>query len=268
MIDSGWKDNCAFFGQCNEYTTANLTRRERSLLVRCERLARGLSLPEGRVEEENIETDDEDYFPCRQATEEDGLLPNMAPTCLISLPHYLRTLNDNDSLTPTCNPGGTYESIGLAYRTERKQKRILEVLDEYLFVLDNWKCRLFFSGVHRPMDPLLPKPETMDRRLWLDYLPLIRCMAALDHAAEAAFNQALSEQDAAKAASLSNQKRQTRRTTRRGFSHYVETLVPSCVWNEQQIQTAEPMTPSAMVELLAEHYMCYLHIDCKKEEGI
>jgi hypothetical protein len=207
LFAAGWKDDAGFFGGADAYMTLPFTRRERNLLVRSsESHTREFSVPS--LEEES------ELF---QQSEEDSFLPNPSP--LLSLPLWLQStsasLHGTNKLLPTYEP--------IVFGTNKDPSAVLELLDEYLFSSYPQKVQLFFSRIHRTLDPLLPRSGTIDHRLWLDYLPLIRCMAVLDR--EAACRAAAGDP-----AASNNRKRQTRRSTQRGFEYHLGTKVPPCLW--------------------------------------
>jgi hypothetical protein len=220
LFTSGWKDNAGFFGCSDVYMTLPFTSRERRLLVDCEARARSFSFQNSSAINEEKEGSESLFSPC-ELCDEERFLPNRCPRPLLSLPSYLRMAGDSSKLILDDR---------IAAETNKRRNRLFVWIDQYVFAGEVRKNKHFFSDLHRCHDPVLPNSETKDRRLWLDYLPLIRCIAILDTVAEAAYRRTLTE-DPSAASEMSNRKRRTRQASRKGFGYYMENIVPGAVWS-------------------------------------
>lgn len=242
MFQHGWKDGSGFFGSGDAYTTLPLNRRERNLLVRSETSARGLSCPKtADISEE--EDDKQEESNERDICDEDMFLPNASPAPLWSLPTYL--LAHGGAVADRFIKLDTDER--LSFESIDRRNRLRHWLLDYIFFCDSRKNTHFFADVHRPLDPLLRCCDTMDSRLWLDYLPLLRCMALLDQKGDATYQNALSL-DPNSASALSNRNRQTRRSKQQGFKYYLESLVPTQVWHREDNKVSAKDLAAAMAE--------------------
>jgi hypothetical protein len=126
------------------------------------------------------------------------------------------------------------------------KSHVYSVLNQYLFASTPLQPKLFFTGMHRILDPLLQR--SYDDRLWLDYLPLLRTMAVLDRAAGAAF-EATSNPELAGV--LPNRRRSTRQSQKAGYRYYLETLAPPSVWLDDDASV------SRVLSTIADGYMQY-----------
>ena len=241
MFKYGWKDDRGFFGNCDAYTTLPLNRRERNLLARNETSARGVSFPKATDVSED-EEDKKGEGIQNDVCDEDMFLPNPPPAPLWSLPAYIRT-----------HGGGVTDPFiklnvdeRLSFESMARRNKMRHWLVDYIFICETRKDSRFFADLHRTLDPLLSTSDTIDSRLWLDYLPLLRCMALLDQAGEITYQKALSL-DPGSASALPNRRRQTRRSRQQGFNYYFESLVPGQVWHEDDEVTAKDLV-NAMAE--------------------
>ena len=249
LFNSGWKDDWGFFGGSDAHMTLPYTRRERNLLTCSEKSARGLSLKKASAIDDEEELDKDTFVPFELCFEE-RFLPNPAPTSLLSLPSYLRVRTDPCTFTGGY-PSKVNVDEAIAAETGRKRSELLDWLYDYIFAIDPRKNPRFFSDMHRFLDPLLSLSELADRRLWLDYVPLIRCIARLDQAAEAAYRKMLT-QDPDLVSALSNRKRRTRRSRDKGFGFYTEKLVPGAIWSD-----SDSVSVKDLVEALSSCALSY-----------
>ena len=191
----------SFYGSSDAFMTLPVTRWERNLLTTCETTCRGGAFPEaGPVAEEETKK-----FVHTELSDEDCLLP--APSMLTDLPHCLRQLS---RMEPTSHPA--------AYEQEVNRSHLCHLLNDYLFVTDPWKIRLFLADCHRTSE--VPR---RDARLWLDYLPMLRTMAVWDYDANASYRATLDPEEEV------NRSRRTRR--QKGHYYYLESMAPPYVWD-------------------------------------
>jgi hypothetical protein len=202
------------------------TFRERQLLKRSEKTLRGFSFPSVDVFE--APEDDDDYnFMHFDRSEESLFLANPSPTCLFSLPSYLREVGGSHSVA---------DSPELDLLESRKLKRLCEtsdLLSNFIFVLQPLIAHMFCRGLVREVDPLLPSVEAIDRHLFLDYLPMLRCMSFHERSSEFEFALAHKE-DPDAATSLSNRTRTTRRSKAKGRQHYFENVSSAFEWKDTE----------------------------------
>jgi hypothetical protein len=222
LFASGWKDDCFFYGDAEQYMTHPTTLRERMLLKRSGEALRGFSLP--RDEAFEAPEDDDDYkFMTFDRTEEGVFLSNPSPTSLLSLPFYLKNAAGNKSqVSPDLDL--------LDSRKIENMHEMTELLASYLFVIYPLPAVMFSRGIAREVDPLLPSVEMIDRRLFLEYLPILRGMSVQERAAGHIYDVAhASDPDAA--ASLSNRVRHTRRNKAMGRVHYLGEVSAVFTWD-------------------------------------
>ena len=241
LFTLGWKDDCSFFG-CSESYVSNVSALlDRRLLKRTESDVRGLSL--SSAEDFEPTDDDEDYKGLSfDKCEEDMFLPAPTPTCLLSLPTFLRQ---------ACKTIGTSSALN---RVEHKmlahwEKTIHLAAD---FVFPSSTNHMFSRGLSRALDPSVKNRELIDSALFLDYLPLVRCMALHERAAEHVFAQAHAE-DPELATTLSNRQRSTRRSRKLGREHYLEKVSPAF----QRQQTNNHESAKQIGSILAESVLVY-----------
>jgi hypothetical protein len=134
-------------------------------------------------------------------------------------------------------------------RKAAKTEDIMDLLCDFIFPGQS-RTRMFYRAMTRELDPLLETTETIDNELFLDYLPLLRCMAVRERACELLFQAAYAE-DPDSAASMMNRKRATRRGKKLGREHYFERKAPTSVWNESDKSAKE------VGGLLAEQALLY-----------
>lgn len=241
LFTSGWKDDSYFFGDSESYVTRPVTLRERMLLRQSEEGLRGHCFP--RDDAFEAPEDDEDYkFIQFDRTEEGLFLPNPAPTPLLSLPMYLKNAGIKSHVSP--------DLYLLERRKRERLNQTTELLSNFVFADLPARTRMFSSGVVREVDPLLSNADTIDRNLFLEYMPILRCINALERSEEYVFSLAqASDPDAA--TSLSNRSRTTRRSKALGRHHYLESVVPAFVWKDGD------RTPKDVGRVLAESLLVY-----------
>lgn len=236
LFQTGWKDDCGFYGSPDALMTLPLTQTDRRLLVRAEKFERGLALPE-HVGKQDDEEDSEKGMPHTvHVNSEDSFLPNPAPLSLMSLPNDLRnarTMKDN-----------TYASLGarevLFDKAKPMRANVMQTLHSTLFANEAWQPLLFFSVLHRTLNPLLPESLQIDTRFDLDYFPFLRCLAVFDRAAERAFKKGISVED-----SSSKRRANTRRAARKGFSHFWEKIVTRDLLRKNEENEGRDNRPTA-----------------------
>jgi hypothetical protein len=217
------------------------TFRERQLLKRSEKAVRGFSFPSVDVFE--VPEDDDDYNFMHFDRSEEGLfLTNPSPACLLSLPSYLREVGSDRSV------GSSPKLDLLESRKLNRLRETSDLLSNFIFVELPLQARMFCRGLVREVDPLLPSVDAIDRHLFLDYLPMLRCMSLHERSCEHVFALAHKE-DPDAATSLSNRTRATRRSKALGRQHYLENVSPAFQWKETEQSAKE------VGETLAESFL-------------
>lgn len=220
------------------------TFRERQLLKRSEKALRGFSVPSVDVFE--APDDDDDYnFMHFDRSEESLFLTNPSPTCLLSLPTYLREVGARDH-----SVGNSPELDLLESRKRKRMRETSDLLLNFIFVEQPLQAHMFCRGLVREVDPLLPSVDAIDRHLFLDYLPMLRCMSLHERSSEYEFALARKE-DPDAATSLSNRTRTTRRSKAKGRLHYFENVSPAFQWQDTE-QSAKQVGAT-----LAESFLLY-----------
>jgi hypothetical protein len=243
LFNLGWKDDSYFYGDCESYMNFPTTFRERQLLKRSEAALRGFSFPSVDVFE--APEDDDDYKGMQFDRSEEGLfLSNPSPTCLLSLPSYLREVGGSHSV------GDSPELDLLESRKLNRLRETCDLLSNFVFVERPLQAHMFCRGLVREVDPLLPSVDAIDRHLFLDYLPMLRCMSIHERSSEYVFALA-HEEDPDAATSLSNRTRTTRRSKAKGRQHYFENVSPAFEWKDTE-QSAKQVGAT-----LAESYLLY-----------
>jgi hypothetical protein len=256
LYQTGWKDDCGFYGGPDAPMTFPLTRTERLLLVDTEKLERGLALPEQVAKSENEENAEDDVAPTFRDSE-DFLFPNPVPLGILSLPHVLR-----EARSRTKDTYAVIESRTIRFeKAKQLREGAIHTLQSTLFAEEAQPPLLFFANVHRTLHPLLPEWMQIEKRLFLDYFPYLRWLAVCDRAAERAYKAG----NCSKPASVDHRpkKRTTRQTTSKGFSHVWEAMTPSSVWGEKDEDGNNPKA-SKLTNMLAD--LAMYKINCTSIE--
>jgi hypothetical protein len=212
--------------------TMPITARERNLVKRSVALCRGLSCP--RTDDSELLEENDDYAHMKfDRSEEDLLLPNGTPTCILALPFHLMNAHHSMGVLPI-EPISHYI---MNRKRVAKTEENMGMLRKYIFPLEKSQSRMLASSTERGFDPLLDIAETTEPQLFLDYLPLLRCMAVQEFIAELVY-ESVSSQDSEAADSLSN-RRNTRRSRKLGRQHYLEVIVPPFVWPDSDFTAKE-----------------------------
>ena len=95
------------------------------------------------------------------------------------------------------------------------------LVNDFMFSTPEGSTLQFFSRIHRPVQDY---NDAMDRRLHLDYLPMIRVMALYDNTAF--------EMVAASADTTQHSGRQTRGSLEQGYIHYLGRLAHREAWRQ------------------------------------
>lgn len=201
--------------------------RERNLLKLSESAIRGLSPPIADVTDDE---ETEEFNINSDVPEEDMLLPANPPECVLSLPFYL-----SPSLY---SPESVRKDHSLLRRKTSKTVEAINLFCDFIFTRD-MQTRMVLRAMSRDVDPLISGHyATVDSQLFLDYLPLMRCMAVHECSSEFIFNAA-EAQDPDAAATMTNRLRSTRRSKKLGREHYLERVVPSFVWQQSDTTAKE-----------------------------
>lgn len=182
IYTSQWNDECFFYGDCDCYMTRVLNVRENYLLKMTESSLRGQSYHTLTAQattagdKDNQEVNqDSSTAPDRLA--EDSFLMAAPPSCILSLPYYLRSATD-------CDPSLRHDQVEVMVRDVLFDRRKIskteedaDLLDEYIFPC-TYPATIsrFHRGVSRELDPLLPARELADHELYQETLPMLRVM--------------------------------------------------------------------------------------------
>lgn len=239
LFETGWKDDCAFYGDPDSFMTVPFTQTERRLLVRTELFERGLAIPEHSAK---IEDSEISVTSNMNVASENAFLPNPTPLSLLSLPNDLRNARSRKVNTyASVGDGGTvYE------KSKSRREGVMQSLHATVFANMTWQPQLFFSVLHRTLDPLIPEWLQIDQRFYLDYLPFLRCLAVFDRAAERAFKKGIDIEE-----SSSKKRTSTRSATRKGFSHVWEKIVPRKLFREND-ENDNRLTATDLTNMLAD----------------
>ena len=235
LYELNLKEDSAFFLGADAFMTTPRTAHERKLLRNTERYSRGFALPESCVPTD----EDADEFVRVELPEDQCLLPLQATQAFCDLPRYLRERGNRQLQS---------REVLQSQDGDRKldKSHVYSALSNYLFASTPLQPKLFFTGMHRSVDPLVQC--SYDDRLWLDYLPLLRTMAVLDRAAGAAF-EATSTPELAGVSS--NRRRSTRQSKKAGYGYYLEALAPPVVWLDDDASVPR------VLSTIADGYMQY-----------
>lgn len=220
MISLGWKENSYFYGNADIYVNRVIGSRERKLLKWSESNVRGLAPSSSNILEE-VEPDA--FKSSADVSEEDMLLPSPVPNCILSLPLFLN---------PECR-SSKYVLQSDAFQRSRatKTEGAMKILRDLMFAREK-HTGVSLRATKRHVDPLLlERFKTVDTMFFLDYLPLLRCMAVHERVAESVFCAAQAK-DPDAVSSLTNRGRSTRRTKKLGREHYFEGVVPGFAWQK------------------------------------
>jgi hypothetical protein len=189
------------------------------LMQRCERTLRGKAFRSEESQQDPVE-DEEGEVIFWENSEEDMYLANPIPHSAYLLPFQLKKV--------AANKAGAIGATLISHDPLFDRKRLAK-LKHGMDMLEQCDSRhyfpwlkLFVPRISRQLDPTLDMREMLDKRVFLDYLPLLRCMAVLERAAGVAsleddpLSQELSQ------ASAYEGRRVTRRGRKRGRVHYFE----------------------------------------------
>ena len=212
----GWKDSAAFYGDNDAFMSNLKSARERKLFKVAEASGRRfLSSVEDLVVPAGDQKDDESddvhdltmWSPLDSNTsEEDFLLARPTPTPLLALPAILLGAQ---KLAPSTQPHWKHGI--LETRRETRADELAALVD--CIVCADAAPKMFCRGLHRFSQAFLP--DEFDAKLFLEYMPIWRNMAIHEQAACSD-----PEGDSAGA----SRRRATRKTSKKGRSHYFETL--------------------------------------------
>jgi hypothetical protein len=202
--------------------TRQLGARDRSLLKLIECCVRGL-LSAAPLEETATEEACDEAHPSFERTDEEAFLPAQVPSSLSSLPFDFKRAAGN-LYSPRL-----IETVSMNRRKEDRFVVASTILRDYIFVRGK-HTRLSLSATMRSVDPLLVgRLNRLDGGIVLDYLPMLRCMSALEREADSIFNT-IQHTDQNAAFDMAHRQRSTRRSRARGREHYLEKVVPSFAW--------------------------------------
>jgi hypothetical protein len=224
LFANGWKDSACFYGCGESYLTRQFGTRERNLLKWSERCVRGL-LSAAPLQETTTEDECDEVHPSFERTDEEAFLQAQVPSSLSSLSFYFNRAAGN-LYSPRW-----IENASMDRRKEDRLAMASTILRGYIFVRGK-QTRLCLSATIRSVDPLLVgRMNRLDGGIVLDYLPMLRCMSALEREADFIFNT-IQDADPDAAFDMAHRQRSTRRSRTRGREHYFEKVVPSFAWSE------------------------------------
>jgi hypothetical protein len=189
------------------------------LMHRSERMIRGKAVPSEESQQDQVE-DEEGNVIFWENSEDDMYLANAIPHSLSLLPLQLKEVAGDRAEVI----GATHISHDPLFQRKRLAKlhHGMDMLEKCDSRLDVPWLKLFAPRISRKFDPMLDTREMLDKRVFLDYLPLLRCMAVLERASDVAsaaddpLSQELSQ------TSTYEGRRVTRRGRKRGRVHYFE----------------------------------------------
>lgn len=189
------------------------------LMQRSERMLRGKAFRSEESQQDPV-VDEEGDVMFLENSEEDMYLSNPMPYSLSLLPCQLKKV--------AADKAGAIGATLISQDPLFDRKRLAK-LDHGMDMLEKCDSRLLFPWlqlfaprISRHFDPMLDMREMLDKRVFLDYLPFLRCMAVLERAADVAsleddpLSQELSQSSAYEG------RRVTRRGRKRGRVHYFE----------------------------------------------
>lgn len=216
----GWKDSAAFYGDNEAFMSCLVSARERKLFKVAEESGRRfLSSVEDAVTSPGDQKDDKSPVdtsqdltmwspPHLRTSEEDFLLCRPTPAPLLALPNILLSarMEGSSSVPPYWKQGI------LERRREAKADELVELVDRILCA--EGAPKIFCRGLHRFSPAFLP--GEFDTKLFLEYIPVLLNMAVHEQAA------ASCDPDGDSAAP--SRRRATRKTAKKGRTHYFEFL--------------------------------------------
>ena len=174
LFDSGWKDDCFFYGTSDAFVSYPTTCRERKLVNLVQQTERGRpgTLTFSEREQENS-YEQEDWSP-PELSEQDCFLPGNCAASLLALPSYLFSLS-NALPAWTC----------LDAEQQVHYSNWARLFDEIFFFVTLSRDQLFARGIGREIDNVpIEAAERFDTRIVLDYVPILRRMAVHEAAAD------------------------------------------------------------------------------------
>jgi hypothetical protein len=172
-------------------------------------------------EEAVVSEDIDDIFRSEGlGSEEDVFLAQNVPACLLSLPCLLR-----EARCPA-NWNKSWTNDHLLER--RRQEQAHKSCDLLSYVLPDvvWPKMSLTLGICLPED-------AMDPKVFLEYLPTLRRMAAIEKAAEYAFNLKSDDEDPVP------KRRSTRRSTKATRSHYFDSISRALKLDQTDLSASE-----------------------------
>jgi hypothetical protein len=199
--------------------TRYLSHRERKLLRWNELSVRGCSLQySGMVDEE----EDQYREHATETSDEDYLLSKIFPTPLLDLPQILAISNTS---SPCMLRYECYKQQQLSNCAES-----LRVLRESVFTnpkYTRYSRRLDLSTTEFDHDAI--KLGGLDPDIFLDYLPLLRCMAVQERISEIIYKTQDTSSDDCRSTS---RRRNTRLSKRLGREQYFDKIIQLYTWQE------------------------------------
>jgi len=195
----------------------------------------------------------DDSFEPPELSDEEALLANTVPPCLLSLPFILRKQAHGMDDDSQCLESVVRDRLLDQHRRARVDEQLL-LLRDFVSPLLAQHAMLFARGLGRDrLCPLLPPGEAaVEPKLFLDYLPLLRVLSVHERSAQRVFDLARENgddpgEDEGRGMS-NNRPRRTRCSVKRGRPHYLEDL--SHVLKHAEEEDGD-MTPKEVAERLA-----------------
>ena len=249
-----WNDDCYFFGgsECN--MTSLVTAREINLAKLTESSLRGLSghsltataVSLGAEESKKDSSNDVDAQTNSQLAE-DAFLCTTPPSCLLSLPFYLRHA--------ACFPPRQQfdDLLRVSLFDQRRIAKIeeeVDLLDEFIFGSRHPATIFrFHRGLSREVDQLLAPNELADAILYQETLPMLRVMCVYE-----ALNKAIADSLSEDETITHDGKRRTRNS--KGKQHCLERISP-----EFRAHDDGNLTSWEVGERLAKRSLLYINDD-------
>uniref|UniRef100_A0A7S1ZDJ0 AAA+ ATPase domain-containing protein n=1 Tax=Ditylum brightwellii TaxID=49249 RepID=A0A7S1ZDJ0_9STRA len=240
LYSSGWNDSGFFFGKSNTYMTHPHRLRDKRIFSRAEVHTRGMSrstsdcsCPTPPTEVNAIssvmETSDMSHDAGTVPAEEDMFFPPNIPHSLTSLPRMIRS-SFVGSTVPSMAQHTSSDMFLFKQSKEKQASRIFQLA--FPIMPEGSKMNTFSVGIAYDKDCLdstnyavssrVQSGDVFDSRFFLDYIPILRSMAATEVIAEKRYYENMKDTDDS---NCSSSRRSSRRRNRGGRKHYFEKLI-------------------------------------------
>ena len=231
LILSGAKDSCFFYGSSEAYMNAQAALFDRRMMRRVESLFRGSNEFEFRPFEPAENEEDLKLLSSSYMDEEDGFLVNGTPAWF----DELISLLGKDSRS-------RFDCKLFDHRMFKQLDRTVSYVRDLAFLFTPAQVSVFPRWLVRLQESLNPTGDLVDRRIFLDYAPILRIMAMHERAHDVAFAKSIVE-DQFGPTRVTRRSRQIRK-------HHFQRLIPPSLWEDENDESRKIVNEFATTTLV------------------